>query len=115
MLSLGGTKLLNFDKFTQAIDKKKVEEVTNNSGKSYIYFLALEKLEVDRIDFSAFSLEDTTYVYTRIEESLTYEDEDGVLFVDPNHHFGEVINLIHKIDALEEAPRERVPSSFRFI
>lgn len=107
--------LFNFNRFTDKLNECKRDIVSNEQGKSYLYLAGLNLLDVESINFDAFTSTDMISILGTIEESLTYEDDEGAVYLDPYHPYGQIYALDYTMNELEETPKNRLPSSFRFL
>lgn len=114
-LTNGGTKMFNFELFTEKIEKRKTEVVPDHQSESYLYQALINKYGAEDINCEMFTQHDVQSLLNTLEESVTMEDEDGIVYLHPFSSFGQMYSLGYKLNELEEAPRHRLPTSFRFL
>ena len=107
--------MFDFKMFTEKIDKRKTEVVPDGQSESYLYQAIINKYEAKDINCEKFNQNDVVALISSLEESVTMEDEDGLVYLDPHSSFGHIYSLGYKLNELEEAPRHRLPTSFRFL
>lgn len=101
--------------FTEKIDKRKTEVIPDRQSESYLYQAIINQYDAKDINCEEFTQNDVEALISSFEESVTMEDEDGVVYLDPYSSFGHIYSLGYKLNELEAAPRHRLPSSFRFL
>lgn len=106
--------MFNFEKFSNEINQKKVEIVEDLSAEAYTYLCMWNLMDVEDIDFNKLTVDAITAA-AELQESITHEDEAGLVYLDPNHSASLVNGFGHKMHALESMERLRVPSLHRFI
>lgn len=105
----------SFKKFDEIVSANKVDIVVDESTLTYLYMALFSQLEVEEIDFDRITFSGIENARDGISESITHEDEEGNILLDPHHTMFRVLALSYKIFGFEEAPKQAVPSSFRFL
>lgn len=105
----------NFEKINDKLIKAKMDIVADKESIMLIASALVNIKSLREIDFDRIKAEDIAVMNERLFEIISSEDDDGYITVDPDHPFGVIQSIQHKIFKLETMPRKRVPSTFRFL
>lgn len=112
---VGGDRKVDFKRFSEKIEEKKVEIVEDTFSQNYVLMVMLNKLSISQINFESFEVEDIWDIYNGLEQAITDEDTNGEISLNPKHPYAQIMRLGYKISAFCDAPKERVPSPFMFL
>lgn len=104
-----------FNHITENLLKNKIDIVEDMESRVLVYSAALNFHHIEDIDFDKLQVDDIISVMHNIHEISSDENEYGDIQLDPNHPFGQLNSIQHKIHGLESIPKLRVPSPFRFL
>lgn len=107
--------MFDFKSFSNKLEEKKVDIVEDRTTETYTYLCLWNLSSLEHIDLDKLTVESIIDAKRDLEESITYEDTDGMLFLDPNSPGFQVNALGYKLNAMERVERIRPTSPYRFI
>ena len=107
--------MFDFQSFSDKLEEKKVDIIEDRTSETYTYLCLWNLTQFADIDLEKLTVESIIDAKQDLDDSITYEDIDGLLFLDPNSP-GFLINALgYKINAMERVERIRPTSPYRFI
>lgn len=107
--------MFEFKQFSDRVEKQKVEIIEDRTDEAYAYLCLWNLSSLGEIDLDKLTIESVSEAKSQLYDSVTYEDEDGMMFLDPHSPGYKVASLGHKINAVERVERIRPTSPYRFI
>lgn len=107
--------MLNFKLFSESVENKKVEIIEDRTAEAYTYLCLWNLTQLEEIDLDKLTVESVIDAKNELYESVTYEDEDGLMYLNPHSPAYKVSSLGYKLNAIERVERIRPTSPYRFI
>lgn len=104
-----------FQEINDKLIRVKKDIATDKESMMLIASAMVNVKSLNEIDFDRIRIEDICEMHDRIFEMISNENDDGEVTIDPSHPFGVIQSIQHKIFKLEEKPKKRVASTFRFL
>lgn len=106
---------MDFQAICKEFEEKRKEIVHDESGINYSFYVLINELDTNEIDFSRFTWHNIDYA----EESISWAHEDsgdGETFtLLPDHEYTKMLNIIQILFEVERAPKHFGPSPFNFL
>lgn len=104
-----------FNQMNEKLINTKTEIVENVESYVHVYSALINQFSIKDIDFDQLTVVDIIDIRDTLFEIISEEDDEGNIRLDPEHPYSQLESIQIKIHQLESTPKQRVPSSFRFL
>jgi len=104
-----------FKQISESLLKTKMDTVEDMTSCVLIASALVNKERIENIDFDRLDIDEIIHMRDTLFDIVTEEDDDGLVYLDPCHPYSRIDSIQLKMHALETSPKQRVPSSFRFL
>lgn len=106
---------MNFELFNKKLEETKADKDDILSGPCYIYNVLFHCVDVSDIDFDRFTSDDLETAMDLLTNEITNEDDDGEILLSPRHPLCVMQSAYKSIRHMNNTPRRRTRSAYRFI
>jgi len=107
--------MFDFQRFSDKLEETKLDIIEDRTSETYSYLCLWNLMSLEDIDLDKLTVDSVSDVKTELYESITYEDTDGNMYIDPNTPAFKVSAIGYKMNAMERVERIRPTSPYRFI
>lgn len=104
-----------FNQISESLLKAKKDVVEDLTSVVLLSSALVNKLKIADIDFDQLVISEIIHMRDNLFEIVSEEDDEGYVLLDPEHPYSRIDSIQLKMHALETSPKQRVPSSFRFL